>query len=429
MHETRLRDMLSVDSNLEILSGMINEKIGADHEFRLISKELPLPRDIIGLQNRYCDIVLADEKQNIYILELKKAIKSIKSVESQVLEYKDLMKKTLDYINNDGKLFYQHKIFLKYLEYSGLNPAKIKNIIPLIVSAAPPKKSHKSKEQVNRLYFKDLDRLVNNYSKKRINLFKSTYEGFWDNKTEKKVDFLINRYKKREFVPLVYEYFIMDNGEAHLNLVFESLNNYKKEYVNLGEVKKDDMYHNLPAVFQFNFEPETVFETVLANHNADENERKFSIQIFRSGLTNPIIYLENGNNWFIPLIQTKPVTFAIDSIMVNDVIAFDAKEGIYSDKKLFYDDVILLDRGTYTLEKIEEYGVVYYLLRLNGNESSYEFKVYSPKFRNVNELLPYMSPQKVREVLDNIKFSKGSEYLFRGNNSQVEWISSKIEII
>lgn len=41
MHETRLRDMLSVDSNLEILSGMINEKIGADHEFRLISKELP----------------------------------------------------------------------------------------------------------------------------------------------------------------------------------------------------------------------------------------------------------------------------------------------------------------------------------------------------------------------------------------------------
>lgn len=189
------------------------------------------------------------------------------------------------------------------------------------------------------------------------------------------------------------------------------------------------MYHNLPAVFQFNFEPETVFETVLANHNADENERKFSIQIFRSGLTNPIIYLENGNNWFIPLIQTKPVTFAIDSIMVNDVIAFDAKEGIYSDKKLFYDDVILLDRGTYTLEKIEEYGVVYYLLRLNGNESSYEFKVYSPKFRNVNELLPYMSPQKVREVLDNIKFSKGSEYLFRGNNSQVEWISSKIEII
>ncbi|MGB9837623.1 hypothetical protein [Methanothermobacter sp.] len=428
MHETRLRDILSVDSNLEILSGMINEKIGADHEFRLISKELPLPIDVIGLQNRYCDIVLAEEEQNIYILELKNAIRSIKSVESQVLEYKDLMKKTLDYVNNDGKLFYQHKIFLKYFEYVGLNPAKIKNIIPLIVSAAPVKKSPESKEEVRCLYFKDLDKLVNNYSKKRISLFKSTYEVFWDNKIRKKVDLLINRYRAMEFVPLVYEYFILNNGESHLNLVFESLNNYKKEYVNLGEVKKDDMCQDLPAVFQFNFEPETIFEKVLANHNADENEKKFSIQIFRSGLTNPIIYLENDSNWFIPLIQTKPVTFTIDSIMVNDVIAFDARERS-SDKNLFYDDVILLDRGTYTIEKIEEYGVFYYLLRLNGKECSYEFKVYSPKFRNIDELLPYMNPQKVKEVLNNIKLSKGSEYLFKGNNGQIEWINSKMKLI
>ncbi len=60
----------------------------------------------------------------------------------------------------------------------------------------------------------------------------------------------------------------------------------------------------------------------------------------------------------------------------------------------FYDDVILFDTGTYNIEKIDDFGVSFYRLTLKGRECDYKFRAYSPKFRAVDELLPYMSPQK-----------------------------------
>lgn len=422
MHETRFRDILTVDSNIKILSELINEKMGENHRFKLISKELPLPRDVIGLQNRYCDIVLVDENHNLYIIELKKYLRSISSVESQLLEYKDLMEKTLKYVKGNNRLFYQHKIFLRYFQYAGVNPAKIKNIVPLILSMEPLDESIQKKTEILCVSFNEIDPLIKNYEKTRIEQFKSANRFFYD-ENEKKMNYIINKNVIKGFLPLLIQYETLKTGEKHLKLVFENLNNYKKEYVDLGEADEYNPELKLPAIFYYEADPENVFETILENSGSSGNDSKFSIQIFRSGLTNPIIYLEIGKGLFLPLIQTKPVTFVIGSELVNERIAFDAKESIDDNKNLFYEDVILFDDGTYTMEKVEEFGVSFYSLELRGKHCDYDFKLYSPKFRNVWELLPYMTPQKVKKVLNDIKSTKGSEYLFTSDkHPQIEWI-------
>ncbi len=330
MHETRIRDMLTADPNLKILSEMIMKETGEKHEFRLISKELPLPRDLTGLQNRYCDIVLTDEDLNLYIIELKNSIKSIKSVESQVMEYKELMKNTLYHVNN-SRISYQHKIFLKYFEYSGVDPAKIKDIIPLIMSVSHIKESLKRKTDVPCLSIESLKPLIKNYTMNRINRFKSVYGHLWDHKMQEKINSLVKMHAIKGFAPLVYQYVTCNQGKTHLQIVFESLNNYKKKYIDMGELTGNYSNLNIPGVFLAGCDPENVFERILHHHESLSDPR-FSIQIFRSGLTNPIIYLEVREGIFLPMIQTKPVTFAINSSLVNDVIAFDAKENIHENK-------------------------------------------------------------------------------------------------
>lgn len=425
MHETRFRDILTVESNLKILSELINKDIGEIHKFRLISKELPLPRDVIGLQNRYCDFVLVDENFSIYIIELKKSIKSIKSLkalENQLLEYKDLMDKTLNYVNGNNRLFYQHKIFLRYFQYAGVSPDKIGDIVPLILSIYPIEKSLQNKTEIRCLSFRKISTLVKNYEKTRIERFKSVNRSL-DDKTEERVNSLIDKQIRRGFLPLIIQYETLKTGKTHLKIVFENLNHHKKEYVDLGEIDECNSKLKLPTVFHYELDPENVFERILNKLRSSGENSKFSIQIFRSGLTNPIIYLETGNGLFMPLIQTKPVTFIIGSELVDDRVAFDAKERFDDDKKLFYHDVILFDDGIYTMKKVEEFGVSFYILELRGKDHVYEFKLYSPKFRNVQELLPYMTPQKVRKVLNDIKSAKGSEYLFKSENDpQIEWI-------
>ncbi|HPU36919.1 MAG TPA: hypothetical protein PK601_02845 [Methanothermobacter sp.] len=71
--EVRFRDILSHESNSDLLKGKIEEITGESiSKWYLISEELPLPFDVVGLQLKRCDIVGFDEKNNVYIIELKK---------------------------------------------------------------------------------------------------------------------------------------------------------------------------------------------------------------------------------------------------------------------------------------------------------------------------------------------------------------------
>ena len=48
--EVRFRDVLCNDSNFKILSNKISLLIGENVKLTLLSKELPLPFDVVGLQ-------------------------------------------------------------------------------------------------------------------------------------------------------------------------------------------------------------------------------------------------------------------------------------------------------------------------------------------------------------------------------------------
>ena len=134
--EVRFRDVLCDDSNVKIMSDKISSIMSKKIELTLISKELPLPFDVVGLQIKYCDIVGIDEKNNVYIIELKRKInaKSLISAEKQVNEYVETLQNILGYLSDGKTLFYQHEILIRYFEYMNFNITKINEIIPIIIS-------------------------------------------------------------------------------------------------------------------------------------------------------------------------------------------------------------------------------------------------------------------------------------------------------
>lgn len=91
---------------------------------------------------------------------------------------------------------------------------------------------------------------------------------------------------------------------------------------------------------------------------------------------------------------------------------------------------VSLDQGTYEISLIESKGVIFYNIHLTGIKNEYEFRVYSPKFRAVKELLPYMSPKKVKNHLQSVINENGIDYLFKKtSDSPTEWITSKVHLI
>ena len=88
-----------------------------------------------------------------------------------------------------------------------------------------------------------------------------------------------------------------------------------------------------------------------------------------------------------------------------------------------------MDTGTYEISLEKDYGVNFYNITLHGKRNNYDFRVYSPKLRGVKELLPYMTPEKVQDVLDGIKQSKGINSLFKSDEEgDNEWIISKLNV-
>ena len=479
--EVRFRDILSHDSNSSILSNTISKIIGKNGlKLTLISNELPLPFDVIGLQLKFCDIVGFDENNNIYIIELKRKVnsKNIKSTVKQVKEYVDTFNKTISYIKSRKPLYYYHKVLLRYFEYVDLDYNQIKEVIPIIISVDEVHEDIINDSSINAGFIDNNMRniLLKNFISKKTQSFKDTYKTVLNIDISFILDYLI---KKRgidikSWFPIVItktnyvkSELTSDNFSSRYEIVFENVNNYKKINVDITEhyeslldpqfinkrreadnlifknfynrIENDTRdssnslsnISNIPEIY-YQFKPQEIFQQVnyyFEKAKLREKSLEFIIQIFRSGRTNPIIYLQLFENAYIPLIQIKPVVVSIGPC-VNSVITFDFKEKLNEHKNCFYEDVILFDTGSYEICPEKSHGVRFYKIVFKGTNNNYEFHAYSPKFRkNIPELLPYMSPEKVKEHLDDIIKTEGETYLFKKNpKDDIEWITSKLNI-
>ncbi|MHA1684713.1 MAG: hypothetical protein ACTSUE_27490 [Promethearchaeota archaeon] len=102
----------------------------------LVSKELLLPLDIIGLQIRRSDIVAIDENDNVYLVEMKTRIPrgKVLGVETQVGEYKTVFERNLEFIRDKPRIYYYQYILKRYFEFINKDITKIQAIIPVILS-------------------------------------------------------------------------------------------------------------------------------------------------------------------------------------------------------------------------------------------------------------------------------------------------------
>ena len=477
--EVRFRDILSHASNSSILSDIIGQIIGKNElKLTLISKELPLPFDVVGLQLKFCDIVGFDENNNIYIIELKRKVnsKNVKSTVKQVEEYVDTFNESISHIKSENPLYYYHHVLIRYFEYVDLDYNRIKEVIPIIISIEEIDDDITNDCSINASFLDNNIRniLLKNFISKKTQFFKDRYKKLLNID----ITFIMDYAIKKEDIETISWFPIVisktnyrksdltsDNFSYKYEIVFENINNYKKIHVDITEhyeslldpqfINKRQKFDNLifknfynrnvddfqeiissnisniPEIYNHKFKPQEIFQQV--NYYFEKAKSlgkslKFVIQIFRSGRTNPIIYLQLFDNIYLPLIQIKPVIVSIGS-GVNSVITFDYKEKINEHKNSFYEDVILFDTGKYEIYSEESYGVRFYKIALKGTNNYYEFHAYSPKFRAIPELLPYMSPEKVKKHLDNIIKTEGETYLFRKNQKDdAEWITSKLNI-
>lgn len=448
--EVRFRDILSHSSNLPILSKKIGQIIGKnDLKLTLISKELPLPFDVVGLQLKFCDIVCFDEENNIYIIELKKKInlRGIKSSQKQVVEYQDTFNEAISHIRSGKPLFYHHLILLRYFDYVNLDYNQIRAVIPIIISIEEIDEEIIKNTSINCGFLNNQTRriLLDNFISNKHHHFTDTYKNQLDLNVSPIIDYAIEKESidPKTWFPIV----IHKNNylKPHLNkednldryeIVFENINNYKKILMDITEqceslLKLKFLEEKIPEVY-INSEPLKTFEKIhryFLKAKARKKPLEFVIQLFRSGRTNPIIYLQLFENIYVSLIQIKPVVVSIGPF-VNRIIAYDFKEHFKESKNCFYEDVVLFDSGKYEISIEDDHGVHFYNIKLYGNRDSYEFRAYSPKFRPVKELLPYMSPGKVKNHLNNIIKTKGDIYLFQKNlGDEIEWITSKLNLM
>ena len=491
--EVRFRDILCTDTNFAILSKKISQIIDKKIKLKLITKELPLPFDVVGLQLKYCDIVGIDGDKNIYIIELKRKLnkKSLVSAQKQVTEYVETLNKALEYIRSSKSYLYPHEVLIRYFEYMNVDPLQIRDIVPVIISL----------EDFDDLFMENstvpygaignnvLKELLKNYIISKIDHFINSNKNLINSDLELNYKNILEYAIKKQNInrntwfPVVLSKTNFIGENKHLTalnsfksedihhsyiLIFENVNNFHKEYVdvtdkfesylddefksqqekieyqifdcflnNLDNIGQNDFSRDIYGKYSFipelyyQFNSEEIFDRILKYHKyADSNNSplKFTIQLFRSGRAFPIIYLQIFKNVYVPLVQIKPVVMSIGP-SVNEIIATDMKEKFDDDNNSFYEDVISFDQGTYEIALIESRGVDLYSIKLNGTRNNYEFQVYSPKFRAVKELLPYMSPDKVKNHLQKIINEKGISYLFKKEeNGSTEWITSKIHL-
>lgn len=460
--EVRFRDILCNDTNFHILSQKIGQTLGKeDLELTLIAKELPLPFDDVGLQIKYCDIVGFDSDNNIYIIELKNVIRQnkINAVEKQVNEYVETLERTLSFIKSDKPLHYQHKVLLRYFEFVNLDYNKIKDIIPIIISIEkiPEDIINKFSIKAGSFNYKTEKLFLRNFIQHKRHHFLKTYTDLFSSIVlDVNVDSLLYQAQNKlllddSWFPVILNKSMLIDGKNNqtinqytgtnnisysYNLIFENVDNYKKERVDLTPeipsiISKSGKSSNLFPELYYQFKPLEIFNKIHEYYQEADSKGdslKFVVQLFKSGRSFPIIYLQIFENVYVSLTQVKPVIVSIGSC-VNNIIVNDYQKTLNEEKNCFYEDVILFDKGNYKITLEESEGVKFYKITLHGEKGMYEFMAYSPKLRAVNELLPYMSPEKVKNDISGIIKEKGESYLFKSNEESIEWITSKIKVI
>ena len=283
--EVRFRDVLCDDSNVKIMSDKISSIMGKKINLTLISKELPLPFDVVGLQLKYCDIVGIDEKNNVYIIELKRKInaKSLISAEKQVNEYVETLQNILDYISDGKTLFYQHEILIRYFEYMNFDITKINEIIPIIISIEDFDDTliQNSSIHMGSIGYNLIDICLRNFITSKTEHFINTYNELMSDfgiNFKDILDYAIYKQNidKNEWFPVILNrtnFIGKDKQITVLNffkchdishsyiIIFENVNNYNKEYVDVTD--KFETYLDSEFINQ----QETIENQLLKNFN------------------------------------------------------------------------------------------------------------------------------------------------------------------
>ncbi|MHA2000357.1 MAG: hypothetical protein ACTSU9_19785 [Promethearchaeota archaeon] len=431
IRETRFRDIISHESNWSLTCEKIGGILGKKGlQLLLVSKELLLPLDIIGLQIRRSDIVAIDENDNVYLVELKTRIPrgKVAGVETQVGEYKTIFERNLEFIRDKPRIYYYQYILKRYFEFINKDITKIKEIIPVILSMtgvdtgdfAIPAGSFSGMER---------ERVIKAFVEAKHREFMQRYGALipgLDAIIHATMESLGGNNPGEHWFPLVLvrrEAGGRGNPGAGMHaVVFENVSNYKKETVDLNvqvSFGAGDIEDRIPAIYHGI--PITSVPSQLERGQTLLKNPRFTIQLFRSGRTDPILYFEVEAGKFLPFVQHKPVILGVDSL-VNEAIAFDARPSLdlHPGKISHYDDVILFDKGSYRVEKNTIHGVTLTTVILNGLRYNIKTDFIHPKVKAIPELRPFMTPLAVKEHIGNIIRSRGESYVYED-----EWLVSQ----
>lgn len=447
LQEVRFRDIITDPSNQEIFNRKIGQIIGKpDLKLLLISNELPLVRDVIGLQIRKSDIVAFDENNNLYLIELKIRINESGKVKvvDQITEYLELLKQIIKFVIEKPVLYFYHHLLKRYFEFMQIDISSIKNIIPVILSLKELN-SEDFKIKAGFLNDDEIRQIKQNFIHSKIERFNTNYKNLFKNPDDfvKKLADKLFEFGNSWF-PLVLTRKLTQNGDRNLEVDCENITNFKKRQIRILKNENLDLIEkipysivcqnkdginadtSIPEVFKL-IRPKNLPE-ILIKAFQQMTDPQFIIQIFRSGRTDPIIYFQIDTDSYVPLRQIKPVVYRIER-SVNSSIANDATETFSSEKtatiskKLHYSRVILFDRGIYEVSSEVSEGVRFTSVKLRGKRYTIDFKLLYPKLKSSANLLPYMHHNKVKNHISNLMINKQDGYLYED-----QWISTPIHI-
>ena len=438
MKETRFRDILTCESSWEILRKVLKKTFqhyGIDINLKglkVIAKEFPLIRDKVGYQLRYIDVLAINETNDLFIIELKSNYNNktnMKNILSQVNEYENLIKENLIDIQNHEKFlsifhFYQIEIF-NFMNISMKNISSLYKVILFMKSSEPIDHSKNADVFIGTFYDKEMSLLSQDYINFQINRINEITPGFEELLHQ---NCYINYIGGPKFRPIPLTAY--DNSDLPM-FRFESLDSNSIKKI---KIKKDQLNQSWELPKLFPIKSKNISNEDFLKHLT---EGEYYIQIFRSGRANPIIYIQYDNEEFFPFHQIKSRLFK-KNVLVNKKIALDAS-GLTAEmnKKTIFEEVIMFDMGSFKAQKINENGVKFTQIHLDGIRYDITFELIGPKIRTdlsllshkhtsegkkIPPLLPFMESNMINKQIKNY------EDLFEINPFTDDWITTNLRI-
>ncbi|MGV9172800.1 MAG: hypothetical protein ACOC35_09565 [Promethearchaeia archaeon] len=305
LKEIRFRDTLACEANRNFLKNLIQrgfEKFdGLEFDldgFRILAREFPLIRDKVGYQLRFIDILGTNHHNDLLIIELKARYtkrRNIEKIEDQVNEYQELLKENIRDLRNQENFlsifhFYQKEI----LNFMHFDYGKYRNIYKLIIfmrKTAPFDISKLNEVPIALTEKKTINTITKKYVNYEIRRVEDINPGFKQLLGQACFSKSIKNPKYRP-LPLTIE----DKKEKPY-FRFESLSKseFHKKYIQKDKIKN---LQNLPKLY-FDYDKRVTREDIFNKLN----NGRFTIQLFNSGRSFPVFYLEYAPDKYIPFQQ------------------------------------------------------------------------------------------------------------------------------